>query len=62
MPGTCLTTSACAQLSDQGLHHMPVIDEKRHIVGMLSQSDLVAALFRITLNSSPHASPYASDA
>ncbi len=43
-------------LSDQGLHHLPVIDEKRHIVGMISQSDLVAALFRIALNSSPHAS------
>jgi CBS domain-containing membrane protein len=42
-------------LSDQGLHHLPVIDEKRHIVGMLSQSDVIAALFRIALNSSPHA-------
>lgn len=31
--------------SDGGLHHMPVINELDQIVGMVTQSDLVAALF-----------------
>ena len=31
--------------SDGGLHHMPVIDELDRVVGMVTQSDLVAALF-----------------
>jgi CBS domain-containing membrane protein len=32
--------------SDGGLHHAPVIDEHRHVVGMVTQSDLVAALLK----------------
>ena len=31
--------------SDGGLHHMPVLDAQGHLVGMITQSDLVAALF-----------------
>lgn len=31
--------------SDGGLHHMPVVDEQNRVVGMITQSDLVAALF-----------------
>ncbi|MEW5757335.1 MAG: HPP family protein [Pseudomonadota bacterium] len=31
--------------SDGGLHHMPVVDEQQRVVGMITQSDLVAALF-----------------
>ena len=31
--------------SDGGLHHMPVVDEARRVVGMITQSDVVAALF-----------------
>lgn len=34
--------------SDGGLHHMPVIDAERKVVGMVTQSDLVAALFHLT--------------
>lgn len=34
------------QLSDKGLHHIPVIDEKRHVVGMVTQSDIIAALYK----------------
>ncbi|WP_018151805.1 HPP family protein [Leeia oryzae] len=30
--------------SDGGLHHLPVVDEHRKVIGMLTQSDLVAAL------------------
>lgn len=32
--------------SDGGLHHVPVIDGDRRVVGMVTQSDLVAALLR----------------
>ncbi|WP_342133566.1 HPP family protein, partial [Hydrogenophaga sp. OTU3427] len=32
--------------SDGGLHHMPVVDERHRVVGMVTQSDLVAALFK----------------
>jgi CBS domain-containing membrane protein len=32
--------------SDGGRHHLPVVDEQRRLVGMLTQSDMVAALFR----------------
>ena len=31
--------------SDGGLHHMPVVDDDDHLVGMVTQSDLVAALY-----------------
>jgi CBS domain-containing membrane protein len=34
-----------AGFSDGGLHHMPVIDAQDRVVGMITQSDLVAALF-----------------
>ena len=34
--------------SDGGLHHMPVVDAERRVVGMVTQSDLVAALFHLT--------------
>ncbi len=33
-------------LSDLGLHHIPVVDAERRLVGMVTQSDLVAALYR----------------
>ena len=32
--------------SDGGLHHMPVVDDAHKVVGMITQSDVVAALFR----------------
>lgn len=32
--------------SDGGLHHMPVVDERNRVVGMITQSDVVAALFK----------------
>jgi CBS domain-containing membrane protein len=34
------------RLSDEGMHHLPVVDAYRRISGMVSQSDLVAALYR----------------
>ncbi|HEY9029372.1 MAG TPA: HPP family protein [Burkholderiaceae bacterium] len=35
--------------SDGGRHHLPVVDPDRRLVGMLTQSDMVAALFRAGL-------------
>lgn len=32
-------------LSEKGLHHVPVLDAERRLVGMITQSDLVAALY-----------------
>ena len=32
--------------SDGGRHHLPVVDEQHRVIGMLTQSDMVAALFR----------------
>lgn len=32
-------------LSDQGLHHVPVVDGDKRLVGMVTQSDLIAALY-----------------
>jgi CBS domain-containing membrane protein len=34
------------RLSDLGLHHLPVVDAERRLVGMVTQSDLLAALYR----------------
>jgi CBS domain-containing membrane protein len=34
------------RLSDQGLHQVPVVDGERRLSGMVTQSDLVAALYR----------------
>ncbi|PTM95434.1 HPP family protein [Mycoplana dimorpha] len=33
-------------MADMGLHHIPVVDETNRLVGMVTQSDLVAALFQ----------------
>lgn len=33
-------------LSDVGVHHVPVIDHERRLAGMITQSDLIAALYR----------------
>ena len=33
-------------LSDKGLHHIPIVDDERRLIGMLTQSDLIAALYR----------------
>ena len=41
-----LMVDLVAQFSDGGLHHMPVVNEQLHVVGMITQSDMVAALFK----------------
>lgn len=59
--GDIMTTGVCSAhvddhivdlvptLSDAGLHNIPVVDSERRIQGMVTQSDLVAALYRINL-------------
>jgi CBS domain-containing membrane protein len=36
-------------MSDTGVHAMPVIDGNRKLVGMITQSDMVAALYESNL-------------
>jgi CBS domain-containing membrane protein len=36
-------------LSSMGKHHVPVVDAEGHLVGMLTQSDLIAGLYRSRL-------------
>lgn len=38
--------------SDGGRHHLPVVDAERRVIGMVTQSDMVAALFRSGLERS----------
>jgi len=38
-------------LSERGLRHIPIIDEERRLVGMITQSDLIAALYAGTVSS-----------
>ena len=45
-------------LTDSDVHQVPVIDEERRVVGLISQSDLLAALFRMSLQGA--AAPAAS--
>nr|WP_234820238.1 MULTISPECIES: CBS domain-containing protein [Sinorhizobium] len=33
-------------MTDMGLHHMPVVDADNRVVGIVTQSDLIAALFQ----------------
>jgi CBS domain-containing membrane protein len=34
-----------SHLSDEGLHHLPIVDEHQQLCGMVTQSDLIAALY-----------------
>ena len=36
--------------SDEGFHHLPVVDDRQRVVGMVTQTDLIAALFRNKLD------------
>lgn len=33
-------------MADMGLHHMPVVDRNNRVIGIVTQSDLIAALFQ----------------
>lgn len=38
-------TSLVPLLSDRGLHHVPVVNKEKRLVGIVTQSDLIAALY-----------------
>ncbi len=42
-------------MSDAGVHAMPVIDENRKLVGMITQSDMVAALYESNMQAAANA-------
>ena len=33
-------------MSDAGMHHIPIVDDQGHLIGIVTQSDLVAGLYR----------------
>ena len=37
-------------LSELGIHHIPIVDDENRLVGMVTQSDMVAALYRGNAN------------
>ncbi len=43
--------------SDQGVHHLPVVDDTGHLLGMVTQSDLVLALFQAVARAAPRPAP-----
>lgn len=58
-PETLLSELVSA-LSDKGMHHFPVVDDKQRVVGMVTQSDLIAALYKriaLTTPSPSHDNP-----
>ena len=34
------------KLSDQGLHHVPIVNAHHQLVGMITQSDLIASMYQ----------------
>ncbi len=44
-----LITELVPLFSDAGYHHLPVVDAQHRVIGMVTQSDLVAALYRARL-------------
>jgi CBS domain-containing membrane protein len=40
-------------MADVGHHHVPIVDDQRRLVGMVTQTDLVAALYEVALGRAP---------
>jgi CBS-domain-containing membrane protein len=51
--------SLVAQMTDNGLPHVPVIDATRRVVGIVTQSDMLAALYKRIAVSEALATPSA---
>jgi len=47
VPSTMHIAELVPWLSDGNFHHLPVVDERERLVGMVTQSDLVAALYAL---------------
>ncbi|WP_095983128.1 HPP family protein [Melittangium boletus] len=43
-------------MADTGLHHLPVVDADGRLVGIVTQSDLMAAMFAVTAHDGPESS------
>lgn len=41
-------------MTDGGVHQVPVIDDDRRLVGMVSRSDMIAALYESNLGQTRH--------
>jgi CBS domain-containing membrane protein len=58
---TALTDTPAVELvplmADVGLHHIPVVDDHKRLMGMVSQTDLIGALYEICLNQLNAAGP-----
>ncbi len=46
---TTLIAKIVPPMADRGLHHMPVVNEHNKVVGIITQSDLIGALFQRAL-------------
>jgi len=46
-----LVASLVPLLSDKGMHHVPVVDANNKLVGIVTQSDLIAALYSSSIRS-----------
>ncbi len=49
-------------MADVGHHHVPIVDDRRRLVGMVTQADLVGALYEICLAPPPRRAPAQSGA
>lgn len=47
--------------SDAGYHHLPVVDAQQRVIGMVTQSDLIAALCRVSLEETGKRMPPKTD-
>ncbi|MGH9916831.1 MAG: CBS domain-containing protein, partial [Pyrinomonadaceae bacterium] len=45
-----LVTELVPAMADRGLHHLPVADENEKLVGIVTQSDVIAALYNSNLS------------
>jgi CBS domain-containing membrane protein len=34
-------------LTERGIHQIPIVDQRNKLVGLITQSDLIAALYRL---------------
>lgn len=57
VPVNMAVVELVSRLSDEGLHHLPIVDEHQRLCGMVTQSDLIAALYhQLVLKSNPQTS------
>ncbi len=50
---SCPVAELVAWFADYGLHHLPVVDNAGHVLGMITQSDLIGALYTTGFSARP---------